>query len=879
MKYSLVLFFLILIKAHIAIENKLLKNLDKNSRNINPNQINQRVEEKCNLCLEKVGEKCHKCMKGSYLYKSECYNSCPDSTVADNYSLSCKNESESPVFIKAYTLGRCMNKCGGVFKDCSCHSDCKKTGTCCSDYKYCEYIEKSALKKCKIKGCEACTSDNKTCLKCREGLSYYKNKCVVGCPKGSKRISGNSLCVDIPKCSVENCAECDKENTNCVKCLHGFFLHENECTKSCPSGTRANRADFTCVNKSTFAFSMIFPSKHSCKNHCGLEKGKFRKSNANMKNDSCDLNTPNADSDCSCHHHCLKDGNCCDDFESECVAELKKEKCKACADCHEGKCLKCSDNSSLKHGDCNCFKGFYYDIHHDKCLNMKDKIKNVSGVSTLENNNDNNSMLSKMLADSFNSEKSDSYKQGLGMNGLGYNMVLSGNTKMNIFSGNDHPTITTENVVNENSFNNVTKIEHNINSHNILVGGYQREVTEEVENGKGYYPEEREIQEVNEQEEAQNGISEIRDAKGRLIRRIRGRPQTHQRKKKIIIDKHLHLDHGKNFPEDLEHEEGVPMEVHNVIIAKKEENSPKNLTKKEVSKENVTMAPNLGVKSVKNELQLKTKSSFVWNDPNVKNPELNNPPANNSELNEKDEKDFSESQDVNKKENTNSKQLSVIEKSPPKDKIKAKKPIHLKTHKTGLHEVLSEQKNHVYKSHPSSSQISSNETLDKTTKSILAKKPSKLKEPEIDNLVETTTDANKKVQVNINIPNLNLDKDDKNPNVIHRNKVVVYNHYFINDKSMTMHKPKNPNVFNFFSNECKDGKCASTDDGKPFKNAQFISDKNFKEFNKTLNVEKSGVNIFVDRGGKDEKFDIPESQKDLVAEDLMVLRHGENNLR
>ena len=162
MKYYLVLFLFIITCVHYAIQIK-----PQNRSNFLSNNKNS-----CDLCLEKTGDICSKCIKGAYLYNHECYFTCPGETLADNYSLTCKKESESPVFIKAYTLGRCMNKCGSIFHDCSCDVRCKKAGDCCSDFKYCEFIGKEASKQCTIVGCEACTQN--TCLKCNEGRFYYK---------------------------------------------------------------------------------------------------------------------------------------------------------------------------------------------------------------------------------------------------------------------------------------------------------------------------------------------------------------------------------------------------------------------------------------------------------------------------------------------------------------------------------------------------------------------------------------------------------------------------------------------------------------------------------------------------------------------------------
>lgn len=50
---------------------------------------------------------------------------------------------------------------------------------------------------------------------------------------------------------------------------------------------------------------MIFPSTNSCKNNCGF-------------------NNIDKEKDCSCSVNCLREGNCCDDFQKECSLELGK---------------------------------------------------------------------------------------------------------------------------------------------------------------------------------------------------------------------------------------------------------------------------------------------------------------------------------------------------------------------------------------------------------------------------------------------------------------------------------------------------------------------------------------------------------------------------
>ena len=146
-----------------------------------------------------------------------------------------------------------------MFRDCSCEQDCKTDGSCCSDYKYCDFVNdtikemKSNDTKCDIENCNSCTkgSDNSLCLMCNNGFFYYKNKCLAKCPENTYLIEQNNVCIEKSSCGIDNCEICDISNTKCNKCIHGFFLNENECTKTCPAGTRADRIHFTCTNKTS----------------------------------------------------------------------------------------------------------------------------------------------------------------------------------------------------------------------------------------------------------------------------------------------------------------------------------------------------------------------------------------------------------------------------------------------------------------------------------------------------------------------------------------------------------------------------------------------------------------------------------------------------
>ena len=117
MKYKLALFLqiIIVISQNSALSLKFAE--DKVTKP-NPNNMNS-INLNCSSNFLKCeNNQCKECEKGNFAYENGCYMSCPFETFADNYSSSCKKVSEQPVYIKAYTISRCMNSCGKQFSDC-----------------------------------------------------------------------------------------------------------------------------------------------------------------------------------------------------------------------------------------------------------------------------------------------------------------------------------------------------------------------------------------------------------------------------------------------------------------------------------------------------------------------------------------------------------------------------------------------------------------------------------------------------------------------------------------------------------------------------------------------------------------------------------------
>lgn len=69
----------------------------------------------CKICEEGI---CTKCDRGLYSFKNACFESCPFSTFADNYTNSCLTKDKKPFYKKAYTISSCGNSCGKRFHDC-----------------------------------------------------------------------------------------------------------------------------------------------------------------------------------------------------------------------------------------------------------------------------------------------------------------------------------------------------------------------------------------------------------------------------------------------------------------------------------------------------------------------------------------------------------------------------------------------------------------------------------------------------------------------------------------------------------------------------------------------------------------------------------------
>ena len=114
MKFKLVLF----LQTIILISTISLKFAEVKETNMKSIRLSSTSSKCSSNCLRCDNNFCLECPKGNFKYLNGCHLSCPFETIADNYSFSCKLNSNQQMYIKAYTVSRCMNSCGKQFSDC-----------------------------------------------------------------------------------------------------------------------------------------------------------------------------------------------------------------------------------------------------------------------------------------------------------------------------------------------------------------------------------------------------------------------------------------------------------------------------------------------------------------------------------------------------------------------------------------------------------------------------------------------------------------------------------------------------------------------------------------------------------------------------------------
>ena len=89
--------------------------------------------------------------------------------------------------------------------------------------------------------CQYC--DSTGCLQCNLNFYVYNLTCLATCPL--PLVSNATHCIPVPIICPTNCANCPLNNV-CHACNRGYFLIDNACYSSCPTGYRLNDAQNGC---------------------------------------------------------------------------------------------------------------------------------------------------------------------------------------------------------------------------------------------------------------------------------------------------------------------------------------------------------------------------------------------------------------------------------------------------------------------------------------------------------------------------------------------------------------------------------------------------------------------------------------------------------
>jgi hypothetical protein len=204
---------------------------------------NYTCDNTCDVCLAENTTQCVKCASGYFLEQGQCLTNCPEDKFADILRSKCINKKESEsidiVYSKAYSLGSCSNMCGKLVQDCSCTSNCKLKGNCCTDYEVvnCDAIMENSKNvdkdSCKSSGCEICDLIKKS------NSTNTSNATDI-----QSLYTGNSSSTNNNKSLINSTSS--GKNIKCTQCPENKYLHRGECVDSCPEGFYSNPVNRLC---------------------------------------------------------------------------------------------------------------------------------------------------------------------------------------------------------------------------------------------------------------------------------------------------------------------------------------------------------------------------------------------------------------------------------------------------------------------------------------------------------------------------------------------------------------------------------------------------------------------------------------------------------
>ena len=287
-------------------------------------------EGDCKTCQD--ASECQVCSEGTYMFKSDCYNPCPEYTYPKESTKTCEycTDSEKCVTCNSSNPDVCTKCSSGILYLGKCIDKCPPETFYNETSKTCEPCESN---------CELCSS-GETCNKCKNGHFLYNNDCVEKCPVG--HVDVGNVC----KPCATNCATCSASNLEkCTTCLGDLVLYQDKCIPKCPAGT------FQTTNVNNV--KICSPCSERCLTCTSLTSCQSCVKPLLLNGDKCVDECPNGTANVN-------------DVCRPCTDSVN---CLKCSSDDLGKCIDCKDELFLLDGTCkeNCPQGYYNNTVDKTC--------------------------------------------------------------------------------------------------------------------------------------------------------------------------------------------------------------------------------------------------------------------------------------------------------------------------------------------------------------------------------------------------------------------------------------------------------------------------------------------------------------------------------
>ncbi|XP_058866401.1 proprotein convertase subtilisin/kexin type 5-like [Acipenser ruthenus] len=399
-------------------------------------------EKGCKKCMLSDPRSCLSCKEGFYMFKTRCFEGCPEKTYNDNKTMECRECHKNCVSCDEnqchlceedffFSENECVETCNmGFYGDeeseaCQpCHQTCKTCGgpnfddceSCPGDQELVNRKCGDLIKSCPIGSfwsayqkcekcnrlCKTCTAE-KICTSCKKGryLTAHQS-CVITCPEKTFANLENGKC----EVCAQGCAECSKEKNNCQKCLdipkHPLYLYEGKCLSKCPSGYFEDAETCTkcipeckaCKYDSTRCQAchqdyVLYQNRcmTTCPDKYFSEEGLCKRCTPGCK--KCDKH--GICSECN-NHFFLHLKVCVDKCPVDFYEDTQSQTCSRChSDCAEcdgpdpDECVSCADSSAVLYGG-QCFQecpdSTYHDMDTGDCQDCDRTCQTCKGSSS-----------------------------------------------------------------------------------------------------------------------------------------------------------------------------------------------------------------------------------------------------------------------------------------------------------------------------------------------------------------------------------------------------------------------------------------------------------------------------------------------------------------